>query len=49
MAIVSYLNLFWTVLDKAGHILSISGLLYPLRVHINIISSSHAWLPDVNC
>ena len=32
--------------------LTLSGLLYPLRVHINIISSSQAWLiiiSDVNC
>ena len=51
-AITSYLNLFQTVLDKPGHVLSLSGLLYPLRVHINITSSSDAWLIiiiDENC
>ena len=32
--------------------LTLSGLLYPLRVHINIVSSSEAWLiiiTDENC
>ena len=52
IAIISYLNLLKTVFGKPGQVLSLSGLLYPLRVHVNIISSSQAWLiiiSDVNC
>ena len=51
----SYYKLFKplkTVFGKPGQVLSLSGLLYPLRVHVNIISSSQAWLiiiSDVNC
>ena len=44
IAIISYLNLLKTVFGKPGQVLSLSGLLYPLRVHVNIISSSQAWL-----
>ena len=52
IAIISYLNLLKTVFGKPGQVLSLSGLLCPLRVHVNIISSSQAWLiiiSDVNC
>ena len=44
VAIISYLNLLKTVFGKPGQVLSLSGLLYLLRVHVNIISSSQAWL-----
>ena len=52
IAIISYLNLLKTVFGKPGQVLSLSGLLYPLRVYVNIISSSQAWLiiiSDINC
>ena len=39
-----YLYLFKTVLGKQGHVLSLLGLLYMQRVHVNITSSSEAWL-----
>ena len=52
IAVKSYLNLLKTVFGKPGQVLSLLGLLYLLRVHVNIISSSQAWLiiiSDVNC
>ena len=52
IAIISYLNLLKTVFGKPGQVLSLLGLLYPLRVYVNIILSSQAWLiiiSDVNC